>query len=81
MKNFGKKAKDKVTGFKGIITARIDYMYGCAQYCLTPEIDKEGKKKEGEWFDEGRIEIIGKGINPDSVKAEKGGCEFREHPN
>ena len=28
----GKKAKDKVTGFEGIITAKVIYLYGCAQY-------------------------------------------------
>lgn len=81
MQNFGKKAKDKVTGFKGIITGRCDYMYGCGQYLLMPVVDKNGKKMDGEWFDEGRIEITGKGVNPEAVQAEKPGCENREHPD
>ncbi len=29
MINFGKRAKDKITGFEGIITGKADYMYGC----------------------------------------------------
>lgn len=81
MKNFGKLAKDKVTGFEGIITAKVDYMYGCAQYCLTPRVSEGGKREEAEYFDEGRIEIIGEGVTPKSVKAEKNGCDRREYPS
>ena len=46
MENFGKKGKDKVTGLEGIITAKIFYMYGCAQYGITPPVDKDGKRRE-----------------------------------
>lgn len=80
MENFGKKATDKVTGFTGTITAKALYMYGCAQYLLTPKVDKDGKRQDGEWFDEGRIEIFSVEVNPDSVKANKNGCEKREYP-
>jgi hypothetical protein len=62
MKKLGRIGKDKITGFQGIITAKCFYLYGCAQYYLIPSVDKEGKRRDGEWFDEGRIEIIDKGI-------------------
>jgi hypothetical protein len=81
MENFGKKAKDKVTGFEGTITAICHYLYGCSQYLLTPCVDKEKKIQREEWFDTGRIKITGDGINPKSVKDVKDGCEFREHPS
>jgi hypothetical protein len=80
MTNFGKEGRDKITGFTGIITAKCFYLYGCGQYLLTPKIDKDGKRQDSTWFDEGRIEIISEGINPKDVKAEKNGCEYREHP-
>lgn len=80
MQNFGKKGKDKITGFTGIITAKCEYMYGCAQYCLSPEIDKDGKRVQTEWFDIGRIEIIGEGVNVSDVQVEKPGCEYQDHP-
>jgi hypothetical protein len=80
-KKFGKRANDKVTGFEGIITAKAVYMYGCTQYLITPKVDKDGKKADGEWFDEGRIKILKKEMEPKSVEGEKPGCEFREHPN
>jgi len=80
MKNLGKKAQDKITGFTGIITAKCNYLYGCSQYSLTPEVDKDGKRKENEWFDEGRIKILGKGVKAKEVQAEENGCEIRENP-
>jgi len=79
MKNFGKLAIDKVTGFQGIITAVTYYLYGCAQYCLTPKVDNNGKTQDNHWFDEGRLEIIGEGVSVESVRSEKPGCETREH--
>lgn len=77
---FGSKAKDKVTGFSGIITGRSIWMYGCDQYCITPSVDKEGKLMEGKWFDEGRLEIIGKGIKPADVRTAYNGCDNDNMP-
>ena len=77
----GQKAKDIVTGFEGIIVGKADYLYGCSQYGIVPKLDKDGKKGDTEWFDEGRIRIIGKGILPKSVMVEKNGAEInRDHP-
>jgi hypothetical protein len=74
MNNLGKKAKDKVTGFTGIITGKCFYLYGCAQYCLVPEADiNDMKLREGAWLDDGRIEIIGKGITKKEVKGSDNG--------
>ena len=74
MENLGKKAKDKITSFEGVITGRIDYLYGCHQYGLTSKINKEGKNYLN-WYDEGRLEKTGKGIAPKEVKAEKNGAD------
>lgn len=77
---FGAEAKDKVTGFKGIITGRSIWMYGCDQYCLTPPVDKDGKMVDGKWFDEARIEVVGNGINPETVKADENGADWDNMP-
>lgn len=78
-KNFGKKAKDKVTGFEGIITAKVLYLFGCSQYGLTPPAT-DGKTNETNYFDEGRIEITGQGIAPEEVRVEKRGGINRDCP-
>lgn len=76
----GKEAKDKITGFKGIIIGRTEYLYGCNVYGVAPKSMKDGQKQETEWFDEGRIKIVGKGIKPKNVRVEKNGSEYHEHP-
>ena len=77
----GKKAKDKITGFEGIITSKHVYLTGCTQYGIQPVVDKDGKVPERNYFDEGRIEIIGDGFTEESVTAKDNGCDFREHPS
>ena len=71
----GVLAKDKITGFEGIITAKIEYLTGCDQYCLSPKIDKDGKIPEGAYFDGARLEFVSSGIMPEEVQSnkEKGG--------
>ena len=77
----GITAKDKITGFKGVITGRVQYLTGCDQYLLCPPVDKEGKPGEACWYDENRIERVGK-KKPicldgpdDSGQDKKGACE------
>ena len=75
----GQKGRDKVTGFEGIIAGHADYLYGCDQYMLTPK-STDGKAAESCWFDDGRIEVISEGIDPESVKAKKNGGPNFEAP-
>lgn len=78
----GKQAKDKITGFEGILVGRAEHLFGCSTYGIAPQMyDKEkGKRGDTEWFDEGRIQIIGEGIAAEEVKADKPGCDYRDHP-
>ena len=78
----GKKAKDKITGFEGIITMRAEHLFGCNTYGIAPQVYDKEKCKRGdtEWFDEGRIEITGEGVKPGDVQVKEPGSEFREHP-
>ena len=58
----GHKAKDKVTGYSGVVTSVSFDLYGCAQAAITPLHDKTEKKDElafGHWFDTKRIETFG----------------------
>lgn len=80
MIELGQKAKDKITGFKGILTGRAEYLYGCTQYVIVPEVAKDGKMGDGQWFDEGRIEVLGKGVLASAVRALKPGGPQRDAP-
>lgn len=55
---FGDTAKDRITGFKGVVIGWTTYISGCSQVLLQPPVGKDGKRPEGEWFDEQRLERV-----------------------
>ncbi len=55
----GHRAKDKVTLVVGVIDSICFDLYGCVQASLNTGVDKDGKRKEGYWFDVKRLEILG----------------------
>lgn len=54
----GDKVKDTLTGFTGVVIARVEHMTGCNQLFVLPKSDKENEIKNGCWFDIERIEKI-----------------------
>jgi len=78
----GKLGKDKVTGFEGVITARAKHLYGCDTLFLTAKVKDNKREDSGNgWYDKGRIEIIGEGIQPSSVQGDKPGGENLTAPD
>ena len=72
----GVSAKDKITGFKGIVMGRAKYLTGCDQFFIQPQVTNNESYVDGKWFDEGRIEVIGDGINAGAVAGEQNGCDI-----
>lgn len=63
--------RDKVTGFQGIAIATTDYLFGCRQYHIKPQVVKDGKLESAIAFDYLQLEIIGTGIyKPDKPKTD-----------
>jgi hypothetical protein len=61
--------KDKISGMKGVVTSRTDYLNKCVRYGITKTgTDKEGKPFEAAWFDEDQLELVKK---TDSYKPTK----------
>lgn len=60
--DLGDQVRDKVTGFKGIVTGKAQYLTGCKQVLVTPKVGEDGKYLDACWLDVDRVEIIGKGI-------------------
>lgn len=54
----GFPCKDKVTGFKGVITTIGFDLYGCIQAIVHPGMDNDGKLGEPIWLDINRLEIL-----------------------
>ena len=78
MIDLGRKGRDKITGFEGIITARHTYITGCDQYTISGALKPDGELGENYAFDEGRIEITGEGVQVGNVQSKtKGGPQPR----
>jgi hypothetical protein len=76
----GKLGRDKVTGFEGIIVAKVINLFDCNEYALMPKA-VDGEVKKSTLFDEGRIEIIGDGVMPEEVKGDKPGGVILDAPD
>ena len=80
MIELGNKARDIITGFSGIVTGKATYLSGCDQVCLAPESKQDGSYHDSQWFDEGRIRLVSKGISAESVRAGKPGGPNADTP-
>lgn len=54
----GKKAKDVVTDFEGVVSSISFDLYGCIQAVITPPVDEKGEKHPGHWFDVTRVKVL-----------------------
>lgn len=46
------EVRDRVTGFRGVITGRTEWAYGCRRYSVQPKGLKNGRPVEAMGFDE-----------------------------
>lgn len=69
----GCKAEDIITGREGIITAKIEYINGCIQFCITPKVDKDGKAPEPLWVDWQRVKVCDEGVRSQFFSNPTGG--------
>lgn len=63
MITLGTEVQHTITGFKGIVTARCEYINGCIQFCVQPQgLDKDGKMFESLYIDDRTLVEVGPGI-------------------
>ena len=58
----GKKVKDRVSGFKGIVTGETVYLQGCHRLMVQPSVNKDGTMPKTEHFDEPDLIVISDGV-------------------
>jgi hypothetical protein len=54
----GSQVKDKITGYKGMVIGRTEWLYGCRRYTLQAQELKDGKPVEHIACDEDAIEVL-----------------------
>lgn len=63
----GMEVRDKITGFRGIVTGVTFWLFGCARMCVKPKVDESGKECPEGWFDENQLEVISQGVAPETA--------------
>ena len=79
----GEKVCDVITGFKGRIVAKCQYINGCDQCLVKPSIGEDGKMPVGEWIDDQQLELQKTRKSPKAVGSMSqrgGGGGIRETP-
>ncbi len=56
--NLGDEVVDRISGYKGIITARTEWLYGCARYSVQSKKLKDGKPIEAIGSDEMGLKLV-----------------------
>lgn len=63
MVRLGDLARDKVTGFEGIVIGITEYLYNCRRPILQPRgLDSNGKTIDSQAFDEDQLDIVTPGV-------------------
>ena len=58
--SMGTYAKDKCTGLRGVLTARLEYHYTQqVQFLVQPPVKKDGTIVEAQWVEAQRLQSIG----------------------
>jgi len=55
----GSTVKDTITGFEGVVMARIQWLNNCNTYRVQPrDLDKDGKVQDVQHFDEPQLALV-----------------------
>ncbi len=54
----GLRAKDKISGFEGVVSSASFDLYGCVCLAIAPGVLADGKLGDSHWFDVQRLTIF-----------------------
>ena len=54
----GATVEDKITGFRGVVMRRAEYLNGCIKYAVQSTELHDGKPLGWEWFDAQEIRVV-----------------------
>lgn len=58
LSQLGRRVRDRVTGFEGVISSISFDLYGCICACINPGKDKDGNLQDCVWMDINRMEFL-----------------------
>lgn len=69
----GDIVKDSVTGYKGTVVGRTEWLNGCVRYAVQGPMNKDGKVDDGISIDEQQLVLVKKATPKKPAKAPTGG--------
>lgn len=82
MIELGSRVKDRITGLRGILIARTDWLYQCRRVAIQPEGLHDGKPAEVVWVDEPQVQVLKAGvIQPPVTQVLRTGGPVRSAPS
>lgn len=76
----GVHVRDVVTGFRGVVTGRVQYLTGCSQFLIQPQGLVGGRAQESFWIDEAKLEAVRGKKRIVLTVADRGGPQANEAP-
>ena len=58
------KVEDTITGYRGTVVAKAEYLNGCIRFGVQPTVTKEGELPDWQWMDEQHRNVIEKRQQP-----------------
>lgn len=75
--SLGDSARHAITGFTGIVVARVSFLTGCDQVCLQPQgLSEKGELFESRYFDEPYVDLVARNVVPDRTPGRATGCDI-----
>jgi len=79
--HLGDRVKHRIHGDSGIVTGISEYLQQCRQILVTPEaLDKDGKVKDGHWYDEPWLDLVKAGVHIPKAAVEVAGKRISGSP-
>lgn len=73
MIKLGQLVKDRISNYKGIVTSRTEFLYGCVRICVTSQTEKKDGEPVSVMFDEDALEPINEKAKIEPTKKFTGG--------
>jgi hypothetical protein len=73
----GDKARHAITGFEGIVVAKVQYLTGCDQVCLQPQgLTDKGDTFDHRYFDAPYVDLVQAGAVLNRTPGRVTGCDI-----
>lgn len=56
--SLGSKVRDTISGFKGIVVAKTEWLNGCVRITIAPQALHDGKLIDSATFDSEQVEVL-----------------------